>query len=155
KDGTPVGVVNLLGRVFMKEIDSPFSAVDRALELLRDQAKVVLVDFHAETSAEKMAMGWHLDGRVSALVGTHTHVQTADERVLPRGTAFLGDAGMTGGFDSVIGMDREAAWRRFLTLRPERLTPAPGDLRLNGALIEVDPATGRAVSIVRIQLAQG
>ena len=154
-DGTPVGVINLLGRVFMKEVDCPFRAADQALEALRGKAKAVLVDFHAETSAEKMAMGWHLDGRVSAVIGTHTHVQTADERVLPRGTAFLGDAGMTGGFDSVIGMDREAALRRFLTLRPERLTPAPGDLRLNGALIEVEPATGRAVSITRIQLAHG
>jgi metallophosphoesterase (TIGR00282 family) len=154
-DGTPVGVINLLGRVFMKEVDCPFRAVDQALEALRGKCKAVLVDFHAETSAEKMAMGWHLDGRVSALIGTHTHVQTADERVLPRGTAFLGDAGMTGGFDSVIGMDREAALRRFLTLRPERLTPSPGDPRLNGALIEVESATGRAVSIVRIQLAHG
>ena len=154
-DGTPVGVVNLLGRVFMKEVDDPFRAADHAVEALRGKCRAVLVDFHAETSAEKMALGWHLDGRVSAVIGTHTHVQTADERVLPRGTAFLGDAGMTGGFDSVIGMDREAALRRFLTLRPERLTPAPGDLRLNGALIEVDPATGSAVSISRIQIAHG
>jgi metallophosphoesterase (TIGR00282 family) len=154
-DGTPVGVVNLLGRVFMKEVDDPFRAADQAVEALRGKCRAVLVDFHAETSAEKMALGWHLDGRVSAVIGTHTHVQTADERVLPRGTAFLGDAGMTGGFDSVIGMDREAALRRFLTLRPERLTPAPGDLRVNGALIEVDPATGNAVSITRIQIAHG
>jgi len=152
-DGTPVGVINLLGRVFMKEVDDPFRAADQALETLRGKCQAVLVDFHAETSAEKMALGWHLDGRASAVIGTHTHVQTADERVLPKGTAFLGDAGMTGGFDSVIGMDREAALRRFLTLRPERLTPAPGDLRLNGALIEIDPATGRAVSIERIQIA--
>ncbi len=150
-DGTPVGIINLLGRVFMKEVDCPFRAADRALEALAGKCRVVFVDFHAETTAEKMAMGWHLDGRASALVGTHTHVQTADERVLPRGLAFLGDAGMTGGFDSVIGMDREAALRRFLTLMPERLTPAGGDLRLNGALITVDPATGRAASIERIQ----
>jgi metallophosphoesterase (TIGR00282 family) len=150
-DGTPVGVINLLGRVFMKEGDCPFRAADRALEALKDQCKVVFVDFHAETTAEKMAMGWHLDGRASALVGTHTHIQTADERVLPKGLAFLADAGMTGGFDSVIGMDKEAALRRFLTAMPQRLTPSEGDLRLNAVLIAVDPASGRATSIDRIQ----
>ena len=151
-DGTPVGIVNLLGRVFMKEADDPFRAVDRALEALAPQCKVIVVDVHAETSAEKVAMGWHLDGRVSAVVGTHTHVQTADERVLPGGTAFVCDAGMTGGFDSVIGMEKGGALRRFLTLMPERLTPAAGDLRLNAILVDVEPATGRAVSIQRIQM---
>ena len=152
-DGTDVGVVNLLGQVFMKEVDSPFRAIESALEALRSRCRVIVVDFHAETTAEKMAMGWHLDGRVSFLVGTHTHVQTADERVLPRGTAFLGDAGMTGGFESVIGMEREGALRRFLTGMPGRLTPANGDLRLNGALVTVDPATGKAIAIERIQRA--
>jgi len=152
RDGTPVGIVNLLGRVFMKEVDSPFREVERAVEALRGQTKVIFVDFHAETTAEKMAMGWHLDGRVSALVGTHTHVQTADDRVLPGGTAFVCDAGMTGGFDSVIGMERHAALRRFLTLMPERLTPANGDLRMNAVLIDVDPATGSASSIRRLQI---
>jgi methylenetetrahydrofolate dehydrogenase (NADP+)/methenyltetrahydrofolate cyclohydrolase len=149
-DGTTVGVVSLLGRVFMKEADCPFRAADRVLAELKDRCQVVFVDFHAETTAEKVAMGWHLDGRATALVGTHTHVQTADERVLPGGTAFLCDAGMTGGFESVIGMDRRAALARFLTLLPQRLAPATGDLRLNGALVEVDPATGRALSIRRI-----
>jgi hypothetical protein len=151
-DGTPVGVVNLLGRVYMKEADCPFRAADRALEALSDQCKVVFVDLHAETTAEKVAMGWHLDGRASAVVGTHTHVPTADERVLPGGTAFQCDAGMTGGFDSVIGMDRQAALRRFLTLLPQRLTPANGDLRLNGVLVSVDPATGRALAIRRLEV---
>jgi metallophosphoesterase (TIGR00282 family) len=151
-DGTPVGIVNLLGRVFMKEAECPFRTADLALEALKREAKVVFVDFHAETTAEKIALGWHLDGRASAIVGTHTHLQTADDRVLPGGTAFLCDAGMTGGFDSVIGMDRHAAVRRFLTLMPQRLTPSPGDLRLNGALIAVDPATGRAHSIRRLQI---
>ena len=150
-DGTPIGITNLLGQVFMKEIDSPFRAADRAIDALRAQCKVIVVDFHAETTAEKMAMGWHLDGRASLVVGTHTHVQTADERVLPNGTAFLGDAGMTGGFESVIGMDREGALRRFLTGMPGRLTPADGDLRLNGVLVTVDPATGKAIAIERIQ----
>lgn len=152
-DGTTVGVVNLLGRVFMRECDCPFRAADVAIESLRARGcKVIVVDFHAETTAEKVAMGWHLDGRASLLVGTHTHVQTADERVLPKGLAFLSDAGMTGGFDSVIGMDREAALRRFLTLLPERLTPSDGDLRLNGVLARIDPASGRAVHIQRLQI---
>ncbi len=152
-DGTAVGVVNLHGRVYMKEADCPFRAADRALEALKGQCKVIFVDFHAETTAEKVAMGWHLDGRVSALVGTHTHVRTADAHVLPGGTAFLCDAGMTGGFDSVIGMDRHAALQRFLTLMPQRLTPAAGDPRLDGAVVTVDPATGRAVSIRSIEVA--
>jgi metallophosphoesterase (TIGR00282 family) len=152
-DGTPVGVVNLIGRVFMKEADDPFRAADQAVDSLKSQGvKVIFIDFHAETTAEKQALAWHLDGRVSAVVGTHTHIATADARVLPGGTAFQCDAGMTGGFDSVIGMDRRAALRRFLTGLPERLTPAPGDPRLNAVLVEVDGATGRAVSIQRIEM---
>src|SRR5206468_1041655 len=131
----------------------PFRAADHALELLRGQCRVVVVDFHAETTAEKVALGWYLDGRASAVIGTHTHVQTADERVLPQGTAFVCDAGMTGGFDSVIGMDRHVAVRRFLTLLPERFTPANGDLRLNAILNDVEPVTGRARSIQRLQIA--
>ncbi len=151
-DGTAVGVVNLLGRVFMKEADDPFRTADLALEAMRGKCKVVLVDIHAETTAEKIALSWHLDGRVSLVVGTHTHVQTADEHVLPGGTAFICDAGMTGGFDSVIGMDREAALRRFLTGMPERLTPSEGDLRFNGVVVSVDPVTGKAASIQRLHL---
>jgi metallophosphoesterase (TIGR00282 family) len=151
-DGTAVGVVNLIGRVFMKEAEDPFRTADAALDALKDKCKVVLVDFHAETTAEKVALGWHLDGRVSALIGTHTHVQTADDRVLPKGTAYLTDAGMTGGFDSVIGMDRRAALHRFLTLLPQRLTPAAGDLRLNAVLVQVDSATGKAQAIRRIAI---
>ncbi len=151
-NGTHVGVVNLLGRVFMREADCPFRTADAVLETLGKQAKVIFVDFHAETTAEKVALGWHLDGRVSALVGTHTHVQTADERILPKGTAFLCDAGMTGGFDGVIGMDRTAALRRFLTLMPERLQPASGDLRMNAAVVSVDETTGRATRIQRLQI---
>jgi len=151
-NGVPVAVVNLLGRVFMKEADCPFRTADAALAAIGRDVKVVFVDFHAETTAEKMALGWHLDGRVSAVVGTHTHVQTADDRVLPKGTAYLSDAGMTGGFDSVIGMDREAALRRFLTLLPERLQPAGGDPRLNAVLVSVDETTGRATRVQRLQV---
>ncbi len=151
-DGTPVGIVNLLGRVFMREVESPFRTADRALAELEGRCKVVLIDIHAETTAEKMALGWHLDGRASLVVGTHTHVQTADERILPNGTAFLCDAGMTGGFESVIGMDRNVSLRRFLTLMPERFAPATGDLRMNAVLVTVDPETGRALSIERLQI---
>ncbi len=151
-DGTAVGIVNLLGRVFMKEADCPFRTADRAVEALSGKCKVILVDFHAETTAEKIALGWHLDGRVSAVIGTHTHVQTADERVLPGGTAIVCDAGMTGGFESVIGMDRHVALRRFLTAMPERFTPAAGDPRLNGVVLDVDPATGQTCSIRRVQM---
>lgn len=151
-DGTKVGVVNLLGRVFMKEADCPFRTADRALEALKGKCQVVLVDIHAETTAEKVALGWYLDGRVSAVLGTHTHVQTADDTILPQGTAFLCDAGMTGGFDSVIGMDRHAALKRFLTLLPERFTPATGDLRMNAVMLRLDPTNGRALSIQRLQL---
>ena len=151
-NGTPVGVVNLLGRVFMKEAEDPFRTADAALAALKPLCKVTFVDFHAETTAEKVALGWHIDGRASALVGTHTHVQTADDRVLPNGTAFLCDAGMTGGFDSVIGKDRTAALRRFLTLLPERLQPAGGDLRLNAVVVSVDESTGRATRIQRLQI---
>lgn len=151
-NGVPVAVVNLIGRVFMREADCPFRAADAILEAAKREAKIVFVDLHAEASAEKVAMGWHLDGRASVVVGTHTHVQTADDRVLPKGTAFVSDAGMTGGFDSVIGMDRDAALRRFTTLLPERLQPADGDLRLNAVLVRVDEATGRAESIQRLQV---
>ena len=152
RDGTPVGVINLIGRVFMKEADCPFRAADAAIEALRGRCQTIFVDFHAETTAEKVALGWYLDGRVSAVVGTHTHVQTADERVLPHGTACVTDAGMTGGFDSVIGMDREVAVQRLLTLMPGRLAPATGDLRMNAILVTVDPATGRASAIRRLQI---
>ncbi|HKQ59550.1 MAG TPA: TIGR00282 family metallophosphoesterase, partial [Candidatus Eisenbacteria bacterium] len=151
-DGTAVGIVNLLGRVFMKEADDPFRSIDAAIEALRPQCRVILVDIHAETTAEKVALGWHVDGRVSLVVGTHTHVQTADQRVLPGGTAFICDAGMTGGFDSVIGMDRQAALHRFLTGMPARLTPSTGDLRFNGVVVTVDTATGKAVSIQRLDI---
>ena len=152
-DGTPIGVIDLIGRVFMKEADDPFRTVDLAVADLKTQgARVIFVDFHAETTAEKVAMGWHLDGRVAAVVGTHTHVATADAHLLPNGTAFQCDVGMTGGFDSVIGMDRHAALRRFLTGLPERLTPSGGDLRLNGVLVDVDPATGRATAIRPLEL---
>jgi hypothetical protein len=150
--GIKVAVVNLMGRVFMPPCDNPFEIVDRALPRLRDQARVILVDMHAEATSEKSAMGWHLDGRVTAVVGTHTHVQTADETVLPGGTAYITDLGMTGAYDSVIGIDKGLALRKFLTGMPVRFTTAKRDPRLCGVLLDVDEATGRARAIERFQI---
>jgi metallophosphoesterase (TIGR00282 family) len=154
-DGTAVAVINLMGRLFMEAIDDPFRAVDAILDELDGRAQVVLVDFHAEATSEKIAFGWYLDGRVSAVVGTHTHVPTADERILPGGTAYVTDLGMTGPYDSVIGVEKTGALERFLTQRPVRLSPADGDARLCGVLIEVGGNDGRALSIERVELSDG
>jgi metallophosphoesterase (TIGR00282 family) len=149
-DGRAVGVINLMGRVFMTAIDDPFAAALREIESFGGRTRVIVVDFHAEATSEKIAMGWHLDGKVSAVIGTHTHVQTADERVLPGGTAYLTDAGMTGPHDSIIGTEREPALSRFLTGLPSRFEPATGNPRLNGVLLSVDETTGRATAIQRL-----
>jgi metallophosphoesterase (TIGR00282 family) len=150
RDGRAVGVVNVMGRVFMLNIDDPFSVVLDQIESLKHKTKVVIVDFHAEATSEKIAMGWHLDGKATLVVGTHTHVQTADERVLPNGTAYLTDAGMTGPHDSIIGMEREPSLARFLTGLPSKLEPATGNPRLNGVLVSADDRTGRASSVRRV-----
>ena len=147
-------MINLQGRVFMVDIDDPFRVVDRALAELHDGA-VIIVDIHAEATSEKMAMGWYLDGRVSAVLGTHTHVPTADTRVLPRGTAFVCDVGMTGARDSVIGDSVEGVLQRFLTAMPVRLQPASGPAVLNSVLLDIDEQTGRARSIVRVDRETG
>jgi metallophosphoesterase (TIGR00282 family) len=152
KEGHPVGVINVMGRVFMLNIDDPFAVVLQEIEAVRARARIVLVDFHAEATSEKMAMGWHLDGAVTAVVGTHTHVQTADERILPGGTAYISGVGMTGPHDSIIGVEVETALARFRTALPTRFETATRNPRLNGVLIEADDATGRAVSIERINL---
>jgi metallophosphoesterase (TIGR00282 family) len=146
----PVGVINAMGRVFMLNIDDPFAVVLHEIEAMRHWTRVIIVDFHAEATSEKVAMGWHLDGKVTAVLGTHTHVQTADERILPNGTAVLTDAGMTGPHDSIIGMEREGALSRFLNGMPSKFEPATGNPRLNGAVIAADEETGRATSITRI-----
>ena len=152
-DGTPGAVVNLMGRVFMGDLDDPFRCADAILDELRGHAQVVFVDFHAEATSEKLALGWYLDGRVSAVVGTHTHVPTADERVLPGGTAYISDVGMTGPHDSVIGVSKELVLERFLSQRPVRFSPAEGDVRLNAVLVELSPLDGKASSIRRIAVA--
>jgi metallophosphoesterase (TIGR00282 family) len=146
-----VAVINALGRIFMNPIDCPFRAIDEQLEQIDPSIKVILVDFHAEATAEKIAMGWYLDGRVSVVAGTHTHVQTADERILPQGTAYVTDLGMTGPHDGVIGVRKELAIRRMTTGLPVRFQPAEGEARLHGILCEIDPATGRALRIERVQ----
>lgn len=148
-----LGVINLQGRVFMPPIDDPFRAADALLESLAGEADAVVVDFHAEATSEKQAFARYLDGRVAAVVGTHTHVQTSDERILPHGTAAITDLGLTGGLDGVIGMKYEISLQRqLLQTRGERMQPADGDLHLQGALVEIDIATGRARSIERVDV---
>jgi len=149
--GVPIGVINLQGRVFMQPLDCPFRTADRLIEQLQKRTRLILVDMHAEATSEKIALGWYLDGRVAAVVGTHTHVQTADNRILPGGTACITDVGMTGPFDSVIGIKKEAILERFLTLIPNRFDVAKGDVRLQGVVIDVG-ADGRSMDIQRIDV---
>ena len=148
--GRPVGVINAMGRIFMPPVDNPFEAVNAAVARLQHECRIILVDMHAEATSEKVAMGWYLDGRVSAVVGTHTHVQTADARVLPGGTAYITDVGMTGPHDSVIGMQREAVLNRFVNGLPARMEPAADNPRLQAVVLTIDDATGRASGIERI-----
>lgn len=151
RDGTRVGVLNLQGRVFLDPIDDPFRAADRVLRERAADADVFVVDFHAEATSEKIAMGRHLDGRVAAVLGTHTHVTTADECILPGGTAYITDVGMTGPHESVIGVRIEDALERFRTQRPVRYGVAEGDRRISAVVVDVDPETGRARSIERVR----
>ena len=152
RDNVSVGVVNVMGRVFMVNIDDPFAVVLKEIDELKQRARIVFVDFHAEATSEKIAMGWHLDGKVTAVVGTHTHVQTADERVLPRGTAYITDVGMTGPHDSIIGVDIAAALGKFLTALPAKFETATANPRLNGVIVDADPQSGRATGIERLSL---
>jgi metallophosphoesterase (TIGR00282 family) len=150
RTGHEIGVVNLLGRVFMKPCDCPFKAAERAVSSLSHKTKIILVDMHAEATSEKVAMGWMLDGRVSAVFGTHTHIQTADERVLPKGTAYITDLGMTGPYESVLGRQTDRVLQAILTQMPCAFDVAKGDVRLCGALVTVDSDTGRALDIQRL-----
>jgi hypothetical protein len=146
-----VGVINLAGRIFLQPIDCPFRKADQILSGLKDKARIVIVDFHAEATSEKVAMGWYLSGRVSAVVGTHTHVQTADDRILPGGTAYITDLGMTGPSDSVIGVKKDVAIQKFTTQIPQHFEVAAGPFQFNGVIIDIEEDTGEAVSIKRIQ----
>jgi metallophosphoesterase (TIGR00282 family) len=150
--GRRVAVINLIGRIFMQPADDPFRAADKLIDSLDAEIKIRLVDLHAEATSEKYAMAWYLDGRVSALVGTHTHVQTADERILPQGTAYLTDLGMTGSYAGVIGMKREDVVERFMTATSKRAEHAEGSVRICGVVLDIDDATGRAREITRLSL---
>ena len=150
--GARVAVMNVMGRVFMPPSDDPFRVIDQVLSSLSAETKVRVVDVHAEATSEKVAMGWHLDGRVSAVVGTHTHVQTADERILPQGTAYLTDLGMTGSYAGVIGMDKADVIARFTTVIARRAEHASGQVRICAAVIDIDETNGRARGIERLSL---
>jgi hypothetical protein len=150
RSGVPVAVLQVMGRVYMPQIDSPFQVADKEVETLRRKAQVIVVDLHAEITSEKAALGWYLDGRVSAAIGSHTHVQTADERILPGGTAYLSDIGMCGPHNSIIGADVNSILQRFLTGVQERMVVATGDAEICGCVVEIDETTGKARSIERI-----
>jgi metallophosphoesterase (TIGR00282 family) len=150
KNGVAYAVMNMQGRVFMGSSDDPFRCADQLLE--RIKTKIVFVDFHAEATSEKIAFGWYLDGRVTAVVGTHTHIPTADETVLPKGTAYITDVGMTGPYDSVIGVKKELVIDKFLSGMPARFEAANGDVRLCAVLVECDDRTGRATRMERLML---
>lgn len=152
KNGTKIGVLNLQGRVYIKEIDCPFRVADQEVQKLKEETNLIIVDMHAEATSEKMALGWYLDGKVSAVIGTHTHVQTVDETILPGGTAYITDAGMSGAHDSVIGIIKEDAITRFLTQIPNRFRIAKEDVRFCGVLVEIDSDTGKATKIERISI---
>lgn len=150
--GTKIAVINLLGRIYMESMDCPFRKADAIIEKIKGDADVIIVDFHAEATSEKIAMGHYLDGRVSALFGTHTHVQTADEKILDGKTAYITDIGMTGCHNSVLGVKKEIIIKKFLTAIPQRHEIAEDDSSLDGVIIDIDEATGRAISIQRIQI---
>jgi hypothetical protein len=147
-----VAVLNMMGRVFLPHLDCPFRKADEEIPRLRQETPIIVVDMHTEATSEAQAMGWYLDGRVSAVVGTHRHVQTADERLLPQGTAFITDLGMTGPVDSVIGVEPALAISRFLTQMPNKFEPAKGPAALHGVVIRIDPETGRGLSIERLRV---
>lgn len=149
-NGMKIGILNLMGRIYMDSIDCPFKAADRELQYLKSQTKVVLVDMHAEATSEKCALAWYLDGRVSCVLGTHTHVQTADERILPFGTAFISDVGMTGPYEGIIGIDREIIINKFITHMPTKHEIARGSVQFNAVALDIDEVTGKARKIERI-----
>jgi metallophosphoesterase (TIGR00282 family) len=151
-DGYHIGIVNLLGRVFLKVVDCPFQKVEKIIEMIKPITNTIIVDFHAEATAEKVAMGWFLDGKVSAVLGTHTHIQTADEKILPQGTAYITDVGMCGPFDSVIGMRIDLSLKRLLYGIPVRLQPAKDDVHICAVLLDLNMETGKALTIQRINL---
>ncbi len=151
RGGDSVGIINLVGRVFMEAVECPFRQAKDEIDQIQKGTNIIIVDFHAEATSEKIAMGWYLDGLVSAVLGTHTHVQTADEKILPQGTAYITDVGMTGPHDSVIGRKKEQILTRFITHLPTRFEMAEEDVQLNGVILDIDEGSGKAKSIKRIQ----
>lgn len=151
-NGQEVVVINAMGRTFLADIDCPFRAVEEAVEEAKKRTPFVFVDFHAEVTSEKQAMGWFLDGKASAVIGTHTHVSTADDRILPGGTAYQSDVGMTGPYDGILGVEREAVLDKFLTAMPVKFEVAEGRTQLNGICIDLDDQTGKARSLQRIMI---
>jgi hypothetical protein len=150
--GIHVGVISLVGRIFMTPVDCPFRKAEKEIDILKKKAKIIVVDIHAEATSEKEALGWFLDGRVSAVVGTHTHVQTADEKILPEGTAYITDAGMTGPFNSIIGIRKDLILERFLLQLPNKFVVAKDDVRLQGVVIDIDEKSGKARGIQRLTM---
>ncbi|MCR6096117.1 TIGR00282 family metallophosphoesterase [Salipaludibacillus agaradhaerens] len=149
-----IAIINAQGRTFLPPIDCPFKALDELVTIIKKETPFIFVDFHAEATSEKLAMGWYLDGRVSAVVGTHTHVQTADERILPEGTAYITDVGMTGPYDGILGMDKDIIIQRFLTNLPARFEVANGREQCNGVFINVDDHSGKAIAVKRIHISE-
>ena len=152
RDNSKVGIINLSGRVYLPALDCPFRMLDEILPIINKQTKVIIVDFHAEATSEKMALAWYADGRVSVVIGTHTHIQTADERILPGGTEYITDAGMTGPQNSILGVKVEAVLEKFLTQRPVRFEVASGPVQLNAIYLEIDNEKGITTTIKRIQV---
>ncbi|MGB9840747.1 TIGR00282 family metallophosphoesterase [Thermovenabulum sp.] len=152
KNDLKIGIINISGRTYMQNLDCPFRTCIEEIEKITSITNIIIVDFHAEATSEKQAMGWYLDGKVSAVIGTHTHVQTADERILPRGTAYITDVGMTGAYNSILGVEVEGVIKKFITQLPARFDVAKGIAQLNSVLIEIEENTGRATSINRVNL---
>ncbi len=150
RGGPPLCVINLEGRTFMRSLECPFKTAETLLGSIHEKTKLIVVDFHAESTSEKVALGWFLDGRVSAVLGTHTHIQTADEKILPGGTAYITDVGMTGPMDSVIGVDKEIIIKKYLTQRPVSFKVAKKNLYMQGVVVDIDEATGKCISIQRV-----
>ncbi|WP_366749692.1 TIGR00282 family metallophosphoesterase [Tepidanaerobacter sp. EBM-38] len=149
--GTKIGILNISGRTFMSPLDCPFKAADLIIQEMKNVTKIIVVDFHAEATSEKIAMGWYLDGRVSLVAGTHTHVQTADEKILTNGTAYITDIGMTGPCNSVLGIEKERVINKFISQMPVRFEVAKGSAEINGIIVDIDESTGRALKIQRIR----
>lgn len=152
ENGIEVAIINISGRTFMNNLDCPFQTIDKILDKTKDITSIVIVDFHAEATSEKKAMGWYLDGRVTLVAGTHTHVQTADERILPNGTAYITDIGMTGPINSVLGIEKDIVIKKFITQLPVRFEVAKGPAQINGIIVEIDAHTGKAQNIQRIDI---